>query len=115
MLGTVTDAWYLRPEAVYRFDDKLAGRLTFIYSQAMTRSSTPSFDGQSGGHKPLGVELDGELAYGLHSSQQRGQLLASLAGGMLFPLSGFANPTRAIGTQNGSFAWTIQARMFATF
>jgi len=115
MLGTVTDAWYLRPEAAYRFDDKLAGRLTFIYSQAMNRASTPSYDGQSGGHKPLGVELDGELAYGLHSSQQRGQLLASLAGGMLFPLSGFANPTRAIGTQNGSFAWTIQARMFATF
>ena len=115
MLGTVTDAWYLRPEAVYRFDDKLAGRLTFIYSQAMTRASTPSFDGTNGGHKPLGAELDGELAYGIHSSQQRGQLLATLAGGMLFPLSGFANPTRAIGTQNGSFAWTIQARMFLTF
>jgi uncharacterized protein (TIGR04551 family) len=116
MLGGVTDAWYLRPEAVYRFDDKLAGRLTMIYSQAMTRTSTPSSDGTSGtGHTPLGLEVDGELAYGLHSSQQRGQLLASLAGGMLFPLSGFSNPTRAIGSQNGSFAWTIQARMFATF
>lgn len=115
MLGTVTDAWYLRPEAVYRFDDKLAGRLTLIYSQAVTKASTPSFNGTSGGHKPLGVEVDGELAYGLHSSQQRGQLLASLAGGMLFPLGGFTNPTRAIGSQNGSFAWTIQARMFATF
>jgi uncharacterized protein (TIGR04551 family) len=115
MLGTVTDAWYLRPEAAYRFDDKLAGRLTMIYSQAMQRASTPSATAQNGGALPLGLEIDGELAYGIHSSQQRGQLLASLAGGMLFPLKGFTNPTRAIGSQSGSFAWTIQARMFLTF
>lgn len=115
MLGTVTDAWYLRPEAAYRFDDKLSGRLALIYSQAVDQASVPNTDTSRTRHLPLGVEVDGEIAYGLLNLEQRGQLMASLAGGMLFPLAGFDKRPTEGSVQRGAFAWTLQARMFLTF
>lgn len=115
MIGTVTDAWYLRPEAAYRFDDKLSGRLALIYSQAIDHGSVPNSDANRARQLPLGVEVDGEVAYGLLNLEQRGQLMASLAAGMLFPLAGFdKRPSEGV-VQRGSFAWTMQARMFLTF
>ena len=117
LLGTVTDAGYVRPEVAYRFDDKLSGRLALIYSQAMTGRSTPSSNlGGIAGRAPLGLEFDGELAYGLLSRDERGQLLASLAGGILLPLPGMrSKPADAGSMESGKFAWTVQARMYVTF
>lgn len=115
MIGVVTDAWYLRPEVAYRFDQKLEARVAGIYSQAIMGTSTPSASAGGPGHKPLGFELDGEIIYGADPRVERGQLLASLAGGMLFPFSGFNNPTATGGESSGHFAWTIQARLFLTF
>jgi uncharacterized protein (TIGR04551 family) len=115
MLGTVTDAWYLRPELAYRFDEKVQGRVAAIYSQAMMGESTPSAANSATPSKPLGVEFDGELSYDRDSHLERGQVLAALAGGILFPLGGFNNPTLSAGQQGGSFAWTLQARMYMTF
>ena len=34
ILGTVSDAWYIRPEATYAFTDAISGSLAGIYSQA---------------------------------------------------------------------------------
>lgn len=117
LLGTVTDAWYARPEIAYRFDDKLSGRLAAIYSQALNGESTPSgsLAGQTG-HTPLGIELNGEMAYGVISREERGQLLASLAGGLLFPLNGMLSKrNEGSSIERGRPAWTLQARMFVTF
>lgn len=116
LIGTVTDALYLRPELAYRFDERVLGRLTGIYSQTMFSESSPSALMKSGsGSKPLGIEFDGELAYGMDTSLERGQFLASLAGGILFPLSGFNNANKSADKAGGDFAWTVQARMYLTF
>lgn len=114
ILGAVTDAWYLRPEVFYRFDERVAGRVNAVYSQAMRATSTSaarSADPQS----PLGVEIDAEVMYGLDTNLERGQFMASLAGGMLFPLGGFNNASLPAANQGGSFAWTVQARVFFTY
>lgn len=115
MLGTVTDALYLRPEVAYRFDERIAGRFSLVYSQAMLAQSTPSNVGNTRGHKPLGLELDGEVTVGTSPHKERGHALASLAGGLLFPLGGFNNPRNLAGQQGGKFAWTLQGRLYVTF
>jgi hypothetical protein len=76
----------------------------------MFTQSTP------GNAKPMGVEFDGEVSYGNESLAERGQLLAALRGGLVFPLGAFNNPQAANGqSPGGSFAWTVQARMYLTF
>ena len=117
ILGTVTDAWYVRPEVSYRFDDKLLGRINAVYSQAMKSSSTPSARGPAGSAStPMGVEFDGEVSYGIDTNLERGQFLAALAGGILFPLGAFNNPqVTEVSQQAGQFAWMIQLRMALTF
>ena len=115
LLGTVTDAWYVRPEVAYGFDEKVSGRLAAIYSQALNEESTASAITGLPGSNPLGVEFNGELTYGIDTNLERGQFLASLGGGILFPLGGFNNPTRPPDQQAGSFAWTLQGRLYLTF
>ena len=114
MIGAVTDAWYLRPEVAYRFDDKVIGRVNAVYSQAVRGNSTPSATTATtaSAHTPMGIEFDAELTYGSEARRQEAQLMASLAGGILFPLGAFNN---AQSTQGNSFAWTIQARVYLTF
>ena len=114
ILGTVTDAWYIRPEVAYRFDERVAGRINAVYSQAMRATSTSAAI-SANPQSPLGVELDAEVMYGLDTNMERGQFMASLAGGMLFPLGGFSNPTLVPANQGGNFAWTVLARVFFTF
>ncbi len=111
MIGAVTDAWYVRPEVAYRFDDKVMGRVNAVYSQAVNGKSTPSATAGSSS-TPMGLEFDAELMYGSEARRQEAQLMASLAGGILFPLGAFNNPQS---TQGNSFAWTIQARVYLTF
>ena len=107
-------AWYLRPEVAYRFDERVAGRINAVYSQAMRASST-SAARSANPQSPLGVELDAEVMYGLDTNLERGQFMASLAGGMLFPLGGFSNASLPAANQGGNFAWTVLARVFFTF
>ena len=115
ILGTVTDAWYVRPEVAYRFDEKLSGRLAAIYSQLVSHGSVPNIDNNRARHLPMGVEVDAEVAYGLYNLEERGQLLASLAGGLLVPLAAFNKHPVEGQLQRGHLAWTLQARMFLTF
>ncbi len=110
ILGTVTDAWYLSPGVTYMFDDRFSGRLWAVYSQSIFKRSVP------GDSHMMALEFDAELAYGLSGPDDGpGSFGASLAGGMAFPFGAFDNLTLADNRQGGSFAWTIQARLFLLF
>ena len=134
ILGTVSDAWYIRPEATYAFTDAISGSLAGIYSQAFFPQSTPrcwptsangtqSADDATGDHScsqnnkpaqhPLGIEFDAELTYKSQIDANGGGLLASLKGGMLFPLGGF--DISDLEEASTSFAWTIQTTLAITF
>ena len=133
ILGTVSDAWYVRPEASYAFTDAISGSLAGIYSQAFFPQSTPrcwptetdgtqSADDETGdkscnsskpAQQPLGIEFDAELSYKSQIDANGGGLLASLRAGILFPLGGFdINDTESGET---SLAWTIQSTLAITF
>jgi uncharacterized protein (TIGR04551 family) len=58
ILGTVTDAFYVKPHVGYNLTENLGARLDVIYSHAMFGSSTP------GQQNPLGLELDVTGFYG---------------------------------------------------
>jgi uncharacterized protein (TIGR04551 family) len=85
LIGTVTDAVYLRPHARWTWPGFLAGALTLdlavVASWAMEATSTP---GQA---TALGVEIDPSLSY---VSEDGFRLDLDYA--VLFPGAGFDNP-----------------------
>lgn len=86
IVGTVTDAVYLRPHArvtlLSAANGTLVASVAAIGSRALHASSTP------GGEAPLGVEVDPTLAW---EGRDRG-LSAALEHAVLFPLAGLDNP-----------------------
>jgi uncharacterized protein (TIGR04551 family) len=84
IIGTITDAIYVRPHVRATLLVVGAGHLeasaTLIASWAVEATSTPS------GQRPLGVELDPELRYA-----SRDGFAATLDYGVLMPGSGFDN------------------------
>lgn len=84
IIGTVTDATYVRPHARYtawrgatgQLDIKLAG----VFSAAVESTSTP------GGKRPLGVELDPSIVFRTNFA-----LEAAFEPALLIPLSGLDN------------------------
>lgn len=58
ILGTVTDAAYIKPHVAYYVNESVGVRLDVIYSNALFASSTPGFSG------PLGIEADVTAFYG---------------------------------------------------
>ena len=89
LIGTVTDAFYLRPHGRIRLADVGPGRLELsvaaIASFAVQAPSTPS------GERPLGVEVDPSLSY-----TTTGGFSAVLDYAALFPLSGLDNPAAGL-------------------
>jgi len=85
IIGTVTDAVYIRPHVRALLTDFLGGRfeaeLAVVASWAMESSSTP------GGASPLGVEIDPTISYTLDDG-----LRINLHYAVLFPLAGLDNP-----------------------
>ena len=85
IIGTVTDAVYVRPHARWRSGALGAGTLTValavIASRALHADSTP------GGAAPLGVEFDPTVAY-----ESRDGFTLALEHAVLLPLSGLDNP-----------------------
>jgi uncharacterized protein (TIGR04551 family) len=85
LIGTVTDAVYIRPHVQWRMAEVGAGRFDFdlaaIASFAVHEASTP------GGRSPLGFELDPSIRY----TSQSG-FGAALEYAVLFPLAGLDNP-----------------------
>ncbi len=110
IVGTVTDAWYVKPGLTYLFSNEVAAKLGLIYSQAVFQRSVP------GDSRMMALEFDAELSYGL--ARERGPFGASIATGMAFPFGAFENtsdPTLGAEERGGSFAWTLQARLFLNF
>ncbi|MBI3181434.1 MAG: TIGR04551 family protein [Myxococcales bacterium] len=89
IIGTVTDAAYVRPHAGYRLlamgRSALRAELAAVASRAIEPASTP------GGSAELGVELDSALAYGSGDGFD-----ARLEHAVLFPLAGLANPAQGL-------------------
>jgi uncharacterized protein (TIGR04551 family) len=85
IIGTVTNAVYLRPHGRVHILDVPQGRLSAevagVASWAAVGSSTP------GGKAPLGVEVDPTLAYASHDG-----FGVALEYAVLFPMAGLDNP-----------------------
>lgn len=77
IIGAVTDATYIRPSVRYDVLDGLDLNLAVIYSQVNASGTTPT------GDRPLGIEIDAAVNY-----ISADGFIASLAYGVLFPLSG---------------------------
>ena len=84
IIGTVTDAFYVRPHLRWTMTEHPSGRLRFtlagVASMALERSSTPGDD------NALGVELDPTLSY---ENDEGWSIVADYA--VLFGLGGLAN------------------------
>jgi len=104
ILGTVTDAFYVKPHIAYYFTPGLGLRADVIYSQAIFASSTPGLQ------NPLGVELDVKGFY----ANEDGVYIMPQAG-ILLPLGGLNHfeDTQLSDERfrTAQFAWTFQ--MFA--
>jgi uncharacterized protein (TIGR04551 family) len=87
LIGTVTDAWYLKPTFRWDILDGLNVGAQVVYSQAITATSTPS-----GTSTPLGLELDVGVKY-----QSDDGFVFFLDYGLLKLLSGFDMTTTASG------------------
>ena len=88
IVGTVTDAVYLRPHVqgmLHCNKGDLTGSVAAIGSRAVYASSTP------GGKAPLGVEIDPTLAW-----HARSGFALALEHGVLFPLAGLDNPSQGL-------------------
>lgn len=85
IIGTVTDAAYVRPHLTWRMVSFLRGELAFelaaVASMALEPSSTP------GGARGLGVELDPTLAW-----RSSDGFVCALEHAVLFPLAGLDDP-----------------------
>ncbi len=90
IIGTVTDAVYLRPHLRVRIarvgPSALVASLTGIASFAVEKTSAP------GNKNPLGIELDPTLSYG-----NKDGFSIALEHAVLFPLGGLANAPLNLG------------------
>jgi uncharacterized protein (TIGR04551 family) len=86
IIGGITDAWYLKPSAVWNITDALQLDGSIIYSQAIYASSTPSASQTGLGSNALGLEVDLGIRY-----QTEDGLFAWLYYGILFPFDGLQN------------------------
>lgn len=101
VIGTVTDAWYVRPMVRYRIGPMLTAELAVIGSAAMEPNSTPS------GKAPLGVETDIGLIY-----EQEHGFVMRLDYGLLLPLSGFDNAPRRLSASAAHALHAVMAWRF---
>lgn len=92
IIGTVTDAFYLRPHARWDLAQFGAGTLTAslvaITSWALESSSTP------GGDSPLGLEIDPTLYW-----ESTSGFSIAIEYAALFPFSGMDNPQAGLSAQ----------------
>jgi uncharacterized protein (TIGR04551 family) len=105
IIGTVTDAVYVRPHVRTTLTAVGGGRLeagaALIASWAVEPTSTPS------GQRALGVEIDPELRYAV-----RDGFAATFDYGVLFPGAAFDNPTAHLEART---AQVLRARLVFAF
>jgi uncharacterized protein (TIGR04551 family) len=63
ILGSVTDAWYLKPSLRWDIFPGLRADFAVVYSQTLNAGSTPSAGTVDEGARPLGIEGDAAIAY----------------------------------------------------
>jgi uncharacterized protein (TIGR04551 family) len=80
IIGTVTDALYVKPTVQYNITEAIGGKLSVIYSSALETSST------RGKASPLGLEFDVDLFY-----FSTDNFHAGLSYGLLIPFSGMSD------------------------
>ncbi len=105
VLGTVTDALYVKPHVGYTLTDNLGARLDLIYSHAIFASSTTAV---AEGSNPMGLEIDGTGYYGTEDG-----FYLMLQTGFLLPFTAFKHYTEVGDVDltrfgNPQFAWTFQ-------
>ncbi|MBL4634371.1 MAG: TIGR04551 family protein [Kofleriaceae bacterium] len=102
IIGTVTDAMYLRPHLRFPLADASGAKLVFdaaaIASWAIEATSTPS------GQKALGIEFDPTLRY-----ETRDGFVAALEYAILLPLGGFDNPVSGLDARSAQL-WRLHLR-----
>ena len=105
VLGTVTDAIYVKPHVGYNLTDNLGARLDLVYSHAIFASSTTAV---VEGSNPMGLELDGTGYYGTEDG-----FYLMLQSGILLPFNAFKHYSEVGDVDldrfgNPQFAWTFQ-------
>jgi uncharacterized protein (TIGR04551 family) len=92
IIGTVTDALYLRPHLPLQTRDLGAGTLTLSLAAILSRALEPS---SAPGQEPwLGLELDPTLTW-----QSRDGFTLALEHALLIPMSGLDNPAQGLQAQ----------------
>jgi uncharacterized protein (TIGR04551 family) len=113
ILGTITDAWYVRPSAYWNISDGLQLQGNIVYSQAIYATTTPSASpyGISSGaaSTALGLEIDLGIRY-----QTDDGLFAWFYYGILFPFDGLQN-TQTVTTQSLHVAQSLRAMVGIKF
>ena len=113
LLGTVTNATYIKPTLSYELSSSLKFRLQSITSFANVPVATP------GNGSMYGVEFDGDIGY------ENEGFFAGISYGILFPLGAMDHPEDASGAGGPGFnylnpgdagnAQTIQSRLVLQF
>ncbi|HXX31604.1 MAG TPA: TIGR04551 family protein [Myxococcaceae bacterium] len=109
IIGTITDAWYIRPSAYWNISDGLQVSGNMVYSQSIYLSSTPSASRPGAGSNALGLEIDLGVRY-----QTEDGLFAWLYYGILFPFDGLQN-TDVVLTQSLHVAQSIRGMIGIRF
>ncbi|MCC7384005.1 MAG: TIGR04551 family protein [Deltaproteobacteria bacterium] len=115
LVGTLTDAWIIKPGVQYNLTEGLGARLDFIYSRAMWARSTPSGSFRYGEDREpnpnLGLEADLKLFY-----ESEDGFHAWLQYGLFFPFAGLdrqvPESTRVLESE---IAQTLQVMFGVTF
>jgi uncharacterized protein (TIGR04551 family) len=97
IIGTVTDAWYVKPTIQYNVTEGFGLRLSAIYSAAV---NTLQWPGQT---SPLGLEFDFDIFY-----KSEEFLYASLGYGGFIPFSGLKDATTQV---SPTYAQTVFVRL----
>jgi uncharacterized protein (TIGR04551 family) len=109
ILGSVSNAFYMKPSVQYNIIDSFGARLDMIYS--MTHQPV----GWPGNSRNLGVELDLDIFY---RNIEEG-FFASLAYGVFFPLDALKHPASIYPStsrfEDLSIAHTLQGRLIVKF
>lgn len=103
LIGTVTDAVYVRPHITWQRDvgpATLSASLAVVASWAVEAASTP------GGEGALGVEIDPTFAF------DAGGFVAAVEPGLFFPGAGFDNPALGLEAAPGH---VVRLRMGFTY
>ena len=97
IIGTVTDAVYVRPHARWRFLD--VGPASFSADAALTASWAVEAASAPGQVHPLGVELDPSLVYDSGDGFN-----VALEYAVLFPMAGLDNPAQNLSARPAQLA-----------